>query len=67
MLELEDPLRGVLFNALSNMNLEEKLKIIKPLLEELTKELGGEIHYYWSCDKYTTSKKIEIIYDRQKR
>jgi len=49
------------------MNLEEKLKVIKPLLEELTKELGGEIHYYWSSDKYTTSKKIEIIYDRQKR
>jgi hypothetical protein len=49
------------------MNLEEKLKVIKPLLEELTKELGGEIHYYWYSDKYTTKKKIEIIYDRQKR
>jgi len=49
------------------MNLEEKLKVIKPVLEEFTKELGGEINYYWSSDKYTTSKKIEIIYDRQKR
>lgn len=49
------------------MNPEEKLNTIKLVLEELTKELGGEIHYYWSCDKYTTSKKIEIIYDRQKR
>ena len=49
------------------MNQEEKLKILKPVLEEITKELDGEIHYYWCCDKYTTGKKIEIIYDRQKR
>ena len=51
------------------MNQEEKEKIIKQLIEVLVKELDGEIHYHLCSDSYTNTrhKKIEIIYDRQKR
>lgn len=42
-------------------------EIIKTKLEELSKELDGQISFHICADKYSTHKKIEIVYDRKKR
>ena len=40
---------------------------IQERLEELIKLLDAEIKYYTHCDSNTEYKKIEIIYDKQKK
>lgn len=40
---------------------------IQNLIDELTECLKGEVKYYICSDLHTKHKKIEIIYDRQKK
>lgn len=42
-------------------------QVIKDTIKELSKALEGEISFHICTDKFSTHKKIEIIYDRQRR
>lgn len=42
-------------------------QVIKDTIKELTKALEGEVKYYICSSLHNEHKKIEIIYDRQKR
>lgn len=42
-------------------------QVIKDTIKELSKALEGEITFRICADNYSTYKKIEIIYDRQRR
>jgi hypothetical protein len=39
----------------------------KTLLEQIAKELNGELTHYICCDLYSTHQKIEITYDAKSK